>query len=285
MEIMRTCACSEQACIENKRFSVAYLESDVEVARLHNHEYLEIYLNLSGGKRFMIDGSIHPMENNDVFIINNNQLHYPDVADKHRHKRYIITIMPDCLASLSSYSTNLRKLFYNSNQSSRRIPLTKAQKDFIVGRIKDIENQNGYGADLIENSILIEIILFLIDIANAEDESVQKCDNSYIRGMLTYIRENLDGDLSLDTLAKEFFLSKGYICRLFKEQMDTTVSKYISTKRIANAKVLLSTGASVQDAALQSGFNDYANFIRHFTKEVGVSPKRYGKENRFYQSV
>ena len=44
---------------------------------------------------------------------------------------------------------------------------------------------------------------------------------------------------------------------------------------ISEAKKLLNSGKSISEAAEESGFNDYANFMRTFKKVVGVSPKKY----------
>ena len=40
--------------------------------------------------------------------------------------------------------------------------------------------------------------------------------------------------------------------------------------------------ASLNDIAYQCGFNDYSNFLRSFTKVIGMSPSRYRKQLRQY---
>ena len=41
----------------------------------------------------------------------------------------------------------------------------------------------------------------------------------------------------------------------------------------------LAEGASVTEACYESGFKDYAHFIKSFTKTFGCSPKQYGKND------
>ncbi|MDL2325026.1 AraC family transcriptional regulator, partial [Ruminococcaceae bacterium OttesenSCG-928-A16] len=279
MEIMRSCSCSEDACATNKRFSVAFLNHDEKAKDMHNHDLLEIYFSISGGKWFVIDDSIYPMHDNDVFIINQFQTHRPEVLDDNRHQRYVFTIMPPFLDSISSPSTNLLQLFYNSEDFSRRISLNNLQAKQMMQMIGKLESVQGHGADLLENSILTEIVLMLLNISQPTGSNVILSDNKYIADILSYIDNSLAKDLSLDALSAEFFLSKGYFCRLFKEHTGTTVNKYVLAKRIAAAKKLLATGHSVQETALRTGFNDYASFIRRFTQDVGISPKRYSREN------
>ena len=78
-------------------------------------------------------------------------------------------------------------------------------------------------------------------------------------------------------LAGEFYISESYICRIFKAATGTTVGKYITARRISIAKALLSDGTGVMETFEKSGFTDYSNFFKSFTKAVGISPKKYAQ--------
>ena len=78
-------------------------------------------------------------------------------------------------------------------------------------------------------------------------------------------------------VAKNTYVSVNQLCRLFTRYCGTTVTKYITSKRITEAKKRLEEGKSVTDTAFMCGFNDYANFIRVFKKAVGVPPGKYKK--------
>lgn len=93
--------------------------------------------------------------------------------------------------------------------------------------------------------------------------------------ILTYINQNISDPITMEQLAKEFFLSESYICRIFKSATGTTIGKYITARRISIAKAHLNEGMSVSEAFEKSGFTDYSNFFKAFTKAVGVSPKKY----------
>ena len=82
----------------------------------------------------------------------------------------------------------------------------------------------------------------------------------------------------METISRHSYVSAKQLCKLFKMYCNTTVSKYIVSKRITEAKKLLAEGKSVTDTAFMCGFNDYANFIRVFKKTVGTPPGRYRTE-------
>ena len=54
-------------------------------------------------------------------------------------------------------------------------------------------------------------------------------------------------------------------------------------RRVMLARQQMLGDASLNDIAYQCGFNDYSNFLRSFTKIIGVSPSKYRKELRQYR--
>ena len=95
--------------------------------------------------------------------------------------------------------------------------------------------------------------------------------------ILSYINQHLTEELTIAALAENFFISVSYLCRIFKESTGTTINKYITARRITLAKSLLSEGYSVSDTCQRCGFQDYSNFLKAFTKAVGISPKKYSQ--------
>ena len=81
--------------------------------------------------------------------------------------------------------------------------------------------------------------------------------------------------MTLESVAKASYLSVNQLCRLFSDHCGTTVAKYITSKRITEAKKMLAAGKGVTETAMLCGFGDYSGFIRVFKKNVGVTPGKY----------
>ena len=94
----------------------------------------------------------------------------------------------------------------------------------------------------------------------------------YSRRMLNYIAKNYTKAIGLDDIAREMGLTKSYICRLFRQHTGSTIIGYVNRLRCYQAIYLMESGASVTEAALSVGFNDYNYFSRVFKKVIGCRP-------------
>lgn len=92
--------------------------------------------------------------------------------------------------------------------------------------------------------------------------------------IIHYINQNYQNQLSLSLLSKKFYFSESYIARLFKKQLNTTVSNYINNIRLEHAtNYLKNTNLSIANIAKLCGYNDNTYFSRKYKNKYGESPK------------
>jgi AraC-like DNA-binding protein len=93
---------------------------------------------------------------------------------------------------------------------------------------------------------------------------------------LSYIFENLTGDIRLSTAAHLAYMSDPTFSKYFKAATGMTFSSMVKKLRIAHARRLLDTTEhSVAHVATMSGYHNMANFNRQFLAEVGTTPTKY----------
>ena len=90
--------------------------------------------------------------------------------------------------------------------------------------------------------------------------------------ILDYVGEHLCENLSIDLIAGQFYISKYYMMRLFKQETGYTLGQYISQKRLLLAKELLSSGVPGTQVCYDCGFKDYSTFSRAYKQLFGVTP-------------
>lgn len=100
-----------------------------------------------------------------------------------------------------------------------------------------------------------------------------------IRKVLTRIDYDLTADLNLKTQAELLNVNASYLSTLFKKETGTTLTDYVSRKRVEYALFLLnSTNMQIQTIAQYCGIPDVNYFTKTFKKYVKETPKEY-REN------
>ncbi len=286
MEELASCRQAIENCLLTKTFSIAHLYKEEKAMDMHIHDCYELYYSISGGRQFLIDNRFYSIAPGDLFIINQYESHKLTQIDSCVHERIVISIHPEYMKKLSSPDTDLDFCFsHREGFFSHKISLGKEHQVRFLYYIDKIISAKGFAHDIIEQASFMELLAMinLIWSTSTQPASGKPVEsdltnyryNHQVDNILAYINHNIINPITIEQLANEFFLSESYICRIFKGATGTTINKYITARRISIAKSLLKEGCSVGEAYEKSGFSDYSNFFKSFTKAVGVSPKKY----------
>jgi AraC-like DNA-binding protein len=109
----------------------------------------------------------------------------------------------------------------------------------------------------------------------------QTCASSLPDGVVRardYLREHATESVSLETLAKEAFLSKYHLLRSFRRALGLTPHEYQMQLRLARARRLLADGSAISRATYDAGFSDQSHLTRRFIAFYGMTPARYARQ-------
>lgn len=96
--------------------------------------------------------------------------------------------------------------------------------------------------------------------------------------MQDYIDENINSFITLRDLARAAGYSQWHSARIFKELTGKTPFEYIRALRLTRAALLLRDNqVKVIDVAFDFVFDSHEGFTRAFSKQFGVSPKKYSR--------
>ena len=248
------------------------------MSRLHFHNYVELMLPLVSPGNIFVNDQIYPLRRGTLYLIGENTLHRTITTGF--HARYVLHIGRRALAELSTPQTDFTRL---AQSSFLRAPLSNEQMTHLVELFQALErnkDDGSFGSDIRQITALLELLLWVAPALHASSagEAIQNKDFMRVSPILDYIRARLSEPLTLDQIAGEFFISKHYLCRIFKSATGFSVMEYIIYSRVLMARQLLQQGISVQQAGEMSGFSDNSHFIRTFGHLTGISPGRYAKE-------
>ncbi|MFP5112425.1 response regulator transcription factor [Bacillaceae bacterium C204] len=117
-----------------------------------------------------------------------------------------------------------------------------------------------------------EIAIFLKKVKKG---TLQKQSN-IIYDIEKYLQANFDRDVKLQEISEQFYISREYISRKFKQEFNVNISDYIVKFRMKKAKSLLKNSQlKIYEIANMIGYQDDKYFRKVFKKVEGITPNEY----------
>ena len=273
-------AITENFRLEHKCSSLPSLSS------YHYHDGCEVYLFLDGSGMLYSESGAFRLKRGDLFIFRPDELHCAQpISDTiSPYERFTLHIKESFIRSLSSAQTDLARCFFDRPLGTQNY-LHLEERELreilmLIFRLDRCTPDGVYGNDL---RLILAFTEFLIRLNRKFMTAGENPDDlmpRLIKETMRYIDSHLTEELHLQNLSACLRRNGAYISRRFKEETGITLRQYLICKRVILAKKLLRENYSLTDACTQSGFHDYSNFNRTFTRQVGCSPSHYQKTCR-----
>ena len=256
---------------------------EISSEKIKVNEYLEKYLK--GEKNITIDKDLEKK-----YLINYNFLYLralnTDIESSEKENKlstFISNIINSCALHINSKFISL--IHIRRNEFGIIIKTDNKIDDINLLERNITRNVNQYLNIKFEKVIhkeCKEIKESLLLIENERQKSNYKINSKVIecrkeiKKIIEYINSNLDKKLNLELLAKIINMNESYLSRIFKEELDITLSDYIKITRLEKAKEMLKDhDMRIKDVAISVGLQDQLYFSRLFTKFFNITPTEY----------
>ena len=249
------------------------------------HNYYELYICLSG-KAKVKSGEKEFSLNEKEFLITPpglNHTHNPDkvflssISICFSAKGLDNSLICNKVGHLDSDKMNVLNILINEYINNY-----EHQTDNDIPYIKKLEFKNEYAYPQMFKCglemLLIQITRYFQNESAPNKINIQR---EYKKNkVVEYIKEHYKEKIVLEDIAKKCNYSVGHLCRKFKEEIGISVVNYIIRYRISIAMKTLfeKPELSIEEIALDVGFNDVQFFDKTFKKIVGMTPGKYRKE-------
>lgn len=251
---------------------------------VHHHDFYEVYFLLSGNVAYWVEGRIIRLTPGDLLFINPMELHRPMTDDSQPVcERFVLWVDKEYLEQQAG-SECLTGCFDTSLPNhSHRIRPTAAERAVLMARMGELVREcysKEFGSEISARGIFLQLMVQLNRLArHTEGQQEGEQLSPLVHRTMHYIGEHLSGELSLDVLAKEMFVSKYHLSHAFSREVGVSVYRYILLRRLMMARQLLSQGETAGQVCSSCGFADYTSFYRAFKSEYGISPREFTAGN------
>lgn len=102
-----------------------------------------------------------------------------------------------------------------------------------------------------------------------------------INRILQYLSMHYSEKILLDELCEREHISKSNLTKLFKRKTGSTIINHLHDIRIRKAKrLLITTDNSMEEIALETGFESPKYFFKLFKRSEGISPLKFRRNNK-----
>ena len=263
---------------------VRYGKFDMRVKHFHN-EY-EIFYILEGERLFFFNNRNFIAQKGDLILVDTNLIHMTKSVSENDtgHNRIILYVTGQKMQDIDAkYPTLQLVRFFHEHYGIYH--LTPDQQEqfmnlYYLFKLEHKEKKRNY-----KQAIELAVTSYFLHLGRELDFQSQQIaflnndgKYSHVYEIADYLSQNNSQNVTLDTLSSQFFLSKYYICRVFKEVTGYTVSEYINIHRIQRAKRYLEeTDYSVSAIAELVGYGSLTHFEKTFKTYMTISPLKYRK--------
>ncbi len=233
------------------------------------HDYDEILFFIGGTAQFISKNIQLPLKAGTLVLIPKEQFHQFVVHNVEQYQR--------CVFSFSE-TTQLRSLI---REVMREVTVIEDPPKTILGCFENLMRISRLQLDKEEQSLVLQsaAIQLLIELKLFSGDHIEEhiAVSKQTQDALAYIDQHFTEPLTVQTIAKALNVSVSSLSHKFCQDLNISVYRYISEKRLSVARQYIEKGETLSNAATLSGFKDYSGFFRLYKIHYGSSPSRQYK--------
>ncbi len=258
-----------------------YSDTVIDTARgdcVHFHEEYELVLSVRAANQCFLHDTGYPFADRTLIFIPARLLHIIKYKPGTPYTRYVANFSREFVSATLEAMGCPALLEELSSADCLCVQLSHQQYFTIHGLFQSLHHCRQSG-ELPAARGYLSLLLLEAD-RLLKEHSVRipqgvSAPGKLVRSVVRYLDENFAQEISLEELARRFFVSKYYLCHIFQAVTGSGVVDYLQCRRILEAQKLLMQGMSSREAAAQCGFRSMQHFYRVFRRVTGGPPGQY----------
>ena len=248
---------------------------------LHSHNYVEIlYCKTSADVEYLIGSNRYRLQKGDIVYVPAGVSHRPIMPEK-----LAIPYERDVLWISTEFMDTIRNMYPDEGAALQNlsVPIRTAGTRweflgdvFRNGVLEEERKRPGWETAVMGNTLLI--LTYMRRMYMERTAGTMQAEKPELLDRINgYIEQHYARHITIDDLARQFFVSNSTISHLFKQKMGVSLYRYITQRRLIAAKALITQKVPMEEIAHMVGFVDYSTFYRAFKQEFGISPRQFSQ--------
>ncbi len=253
----------------------------------HYHDSYEIFCSLNESLLYRVNGSVYTMNRGDILLLNQFDVHQSLAEPGKPYRRQVTIFFPELISGWSVPGYDLLRMFERresafmhlvrlSDEDYEQFQLLFA-RGVASAQLADAERE------MIRRLTIAEMLVVVnrgarVAATQTAPPAASTEESLRLDRIMSFVDEHLTEELTLARIAAEFGTTPNGINRLCRKAGSVTMHQYILRRRVERARLELSSGRSVTEAAFSSGFGNLSHFVRIFRQKTGLSPKQFQRQ-------
>ncbi len=261
----------------------------------HRHNYVEIMYVVQGSITHYIEGKELTLKKGDVLLLNQHVTHaikraeYEDIGINFIALPEFFEVPLTMLNEKNVLAEFLIGALRQKNPVSHyllfRLKENAQVENLMENMIESMLHKHA-NEDIMNQYSMGLVFLYLLNhLENLSHNSSMDYKEAVIQAVLEYIHSDCR-NANLTKIAEDTHQSVTVLSRLIKTKTGYTFQQLLQRKRFQTAvHLLLDTNLSIEDIALDVGYENQSYFFRQFKSRYGMTPRKYRMEHRKDQKV
>jgi len=224
-----------------------------------------------------VEGNVYEIKDGDLMVLSPDEIRSFKFTDHAYHERLSVYFSDSVLLPFFEYDLPLMNIFRNrSSGLGNRYSLSE-NNNIIINQLKELAHKENNSINTARIHGLVLLLLFgIYDARDPQNpQEISAISSPVIFDICCYIKNNLDKDLSYNTLQNKFLVSRYQLSEVFVRNTGMSLTEYIIRKRLNRVVLLVNQGSGIEEAAYSAGFHTYSHFYKEFVKYYKKSPRNF----------
>ena len=251
---------------QDQEMTCRYAETHQDVSfsdsriNLHSHDFYEfLFCHSASDVEYLVGAERYRLQKGDVVLIPPGVSHRPLLPEymAEPYRRDVLWIHPDLIDQLELLVSPQERM---NAQESRLLRTAGTRWEFLGELfhhgVREFEGQEPGWEEIVLGNTL-QILVYLRRAVRDRTAAPLKAEKpELLDQVLAYIEEHLSEKITLEDIAKHFWVSQSTISQTFRNKLGVSFYRCVTQRRLIAAKNLIIEGTPLESVGRKVGFSD-----------------------------